>query len=69
MLLPWIIVNCLLALAGGDDSDKSKDARDLSDLTGEGNIESMLAIEMGLRDLASLKVLLRLHFHLGHLLL
>ncbi|KAA8542060.1 hypothetical protein F0562_023212 [Nyssa sinensis] len=37
-------------------SDRSKLARDLSDLTGEGNIESMLSVEMGLRELASLKV-------------
>lgn len=29
---------------------------DLNDLTGEGNIESMLSVEMGLRELASLKV-------------
>lgn len=43
--------------AGGDDSDRSKLARDLNDLTGEGNIESMLSVEMGLRELASLKVL------------
>ncbi|KAF4401098.1 hypothetical protein G4B88_013939 [Cannabis sativa] len=42
--------------AGGDDSDRSKPVRDLSDLTGEGNIESMLSVEMGLRELASLKV-------------
>ncbi|KAL1217307.1 Coiled-coil domain-containing protein SCD2 [Cardamine amara subsp. amara] len=40
--------------AGGND--RSKAARDLSDLTGEGNIESMLSVEMGLRELASLKV-------------
>ncbi|KAJ6339489.1 hypothetical protein OIU77_007448 [Salix suchowensis] len=39
------------------ESDKrSKLVRDLSDLTGEGNIESMLSVEMGLRELASLKV-------------
>lgn len=31
--------------------------RDLSDITGEGNIESMLSVEKGLRELASLKVL------------
>ncbi|CAL9247124.1 unnamed protein product [Arabidopsis halleri] len=37
-------------------NDRSKAARDLSDLTGEGNIESMLSVEMGLRELASLKV-------------
>ncbi|CAH2064795.1 unnamed protein product [Thlaspi arvense] len=37
-------------------NDRSKAAKDLSDLTGEGNIESMLSVEMGLRELASLKV-------------
>ncbi|CAN1242206.1 Coiled-coil domain-containing protein SCD2 [Linum perenne] len=42
--------------AVGSDSDRSKPARDLSDLTGEGNIETMLSVEMGLRELASLKV-------------
>ncbi|XP_058226479.1 coiled-coil domain-containing protein SCD2-like [Rhododendron vialii] len=42
---------------GNDDSDRrSKVVRDLNDLTGEGNIESMLSVEMGLRELASLKV-------------
>ncbi|XP_050223961.1 coiled-coil domain-containing protein SCD2 [Mercurialis annua] len=40
----------------GDDPDRGKSVRDLSDLTGEGNIESMLSVEMGLRELASLKV-------------
>lgn len=29
---------------------------DVNDLTGEGNIESMLSVEKGLRELASLKV-------------
>ncbi|PNX92829.1 putative copia-type protein [Trifolium pratense] len=29
---------------------------DLNDLTGEGNIESMLSVEMGMKELASLKV-------------
>ncbi|CAI0381410.1 unnamed protein product [Linum tenue] len=44
---------------GGDYGEKekrSKLAPDLSDLTGEGNIESMLSVEMGLKELASLKV-------------
>ncbi|KAM1185886.1 hypothetical protein ACFXTH_015106 [Malus domestica] len=40
----------------GDDPDRSKLARDLTDLTGEGNIESMLSVEMGMRELSSLKV-------------
>ncbi|XP_061339871.1 coiled-coil domain-containing protein SCD2-like isoform X2 [Gastrolobium bilobum] len=39
-----------------DGPDRSKLVRDLNDLTGEGNIESMLSVEMGLRELASLKV-------------
>ncbi|WJX35088.1 scaffold protein Scd2 [Trifolium repens] len=39
-----------------DGSDKSQSVRDLNDLAGEGNIESMLSVEMGLRELASLKV-------------
>ncbi|CAI9786866.1 unnamed protein product [Fraxinus pennsylvanica] len=41
---------------GGDDSDRSKLVHDLNNLSGEGNIESMLSVEMGLRELASLKV-------------
>jgi hypothetical protein len=28
----------------------------MSDIMGEGNIESMLSVEMGLRELSSLKV-------------
>ncbi|GLT39937.1 hypothetical protein SLA2020_141020 [Shorea laevis] len=40
----------------GASPDGTKLARDLSNLTGEGNIESMLSVEMGLRELASLKV-------------
>ncbi|KAG8476985.1 hypothetical protein CXB51_030234 [Gossypium anomalum] len=41
---------------GGGDLDRSKLVRDLNDLTGEGTIESMLSVEMALRELASLKV-------------
>nr|XP_043635946.1 coiled-coil domain-containing protein SCD2 isoform X3 [Erigeron canadensis] len=41
---------------GDDDSDRRKHVRDINDLTGEGNIESMLSVEMGLREMASLKV-------------
>ncbi|KAJ9559488.1 hypothetical protein OSB04_004648 [Centaurea solstitialis] len=39
-----------------EDSDRRKLVRDINDLTGEGNIESMLSVEMGLREMASLKV-------------
>ncbi|XP_058195688.1 coiled-coil domain-containing protein SCD2-like isoform X4 [Rhododendron vialii] len=42
--------------AGNDSDRRSKLMCDLNDLTGEGNIESMLSVEMGLRELASLKV-------------
>ncbi|KAL8099162.1 hypothetical protein AgCh_031728 [Apium graveolens] len=42
---------------GGNDLERRSNlGRDLSDLSGEGNIESMLSVEMGLRELASLKV-------------
>ncbi|BAT93497.1 hypothetical protein LR48_Vigan02g258800 [Vigna angularis] len=43
---------------GDDDAieKRSKLVPDLNDLTGEGNIESMLSVEMGLKELASLKV-------------
>ncbi|PON91805.1 Coiled-coil domain-containing protein SCD [Trema orientale] len=40
----------------GDPEKRSKIVQDLNDLTGEGNIESMLSVEMGLKELASLKV-------------
>ncbi|KAB5564784.1 hypothetical protein DKX38_004838 [Salix brachista] len=39
-----------------DSGKRSTLAHDLSDLTGEGNIESMLSVEMGLKELVSLKV-------------
>lgn len=42
--------------AGDDHPERSKSIHDLSDLTGEGNIESMLSVEMGLKELTSLKV-------------
>ncbi|KAI3773538.1 hypothetical protein L1987_48068 [Smallanthus sonchifolius] len=41
---------------GDDDSNRRKVVRDINDLTGEGNIESMLSVDMGLREMASLKV-------------
>lgn len=42
----------------GEDAPekRSKLVQDFNDLTGEGNIESMLSVEMGLKELASLKV-------------
>ncbi|XP_023005108.1 coiled-coil domain-containing protein SCD2-like isoform X2 [Cucurbita maxima] len=39
-----------------DTEQRSTLVPDISDLTGEGNIESMLSVEMGLKELASLKV-------------
>ncbi|KAG2706480.1 hypothetical protein I3843_05G093500 [Carya illinoinensis] len=41
---------------GNDDPEKRSKVQDFNDLTGEGNIESMLSVEMGLKELASLKV-------------
>ncbi|KAK2459226.1 coiled-coil protein [Trifolium repens] len=45
-------------LEKGDDATEKRSnlVPDLNDLTGEGNIESMLSVEMGLKELASLKV-------------
>ncbi|CAL0325263.1 unnamed protein product [Lupinus luteus] len=58
-----VLKRCWLArywgLAVKHDADnpyRSNPIRDLNDLTGEGSIESMLSVEMGLRELASLKV-------------
>ncbi|KAL3500965.1 hypothetical protein ACH5RR_035414 [Cinchona calisaya] len=41
---------------GDSNPERGKLVQDLNDLTGEGNIESMLSVEMGLKELASLKV-------------
>ncbi|GAV71469.1 hypothetical protein CFOL_v3_14963 [Cephalotus follicularis] len=42
---------------GGDDNERRSNLiQDISDMTGEGNIESMLSVEMGLKELSSLKV-------------
>jgi hypothetical protein len=35
---------------------KARAMRDVNDIIGDGNIESMLSVEKGLRELASLKV-------------
>ncbi|XP_062230295.1 coiled-coil domain-containing protein SCD2-like [Phragmites australis] len=39
-----------------DAQRRNKLVREMSDIMGEGNIESMLSVEMGLRELSSLKV-------------
>ncbi|KAG5076057.1 hypothetical protein JHK84_057288 [Glycine max] len=54
----WLARYWGLAAKYGDDATekRSKLVPDLNDLTGEGNIESMLSVEMGLKELASLKV-------------
>ncbi|XP_060213552.1 coiled-coil domain-containing protein SCD2 [Lycium barbarum] len=41
---------------GDENPERGKLVQDLNDLTGEGNIESMLSVEMGLNELVSLKV-------------
>ncbi|KAK4413551.1 Coiled-coil domain-containing protein SCD2 [Sesamum alatum] len=46
----------LAAQLGDNNPQRSKLIEDFNDLTGEGNIESMLTVEMGLKELASLKV-------------
>ena len=51
-----------LRAGDGDPEKRSKLVQDLNDLTGEGNIESMLSVEMGLKELVSLKVCLLMHY-------
>ncbi|KAL0357703.1 UNVERIFIED_CONTAM: Coiled-coil domain-containing protein SCD2 [Sesamum calycinum] len=46
----------LAAQLGDNNPQRGKLVEDFNDLTGEGNIESMLTVEMGLKELASLKV-------------
>ena len=66
----YIIVYCMhpnlswlkFVHAGDDAQGRNKLAREMSDIMGEGNIESMLSVEMGLRELSSLKVLTSLPF-------
>ncbi|XP_028089219.1 uncharacterized protein LOC114289651 isoform X3 [Camellia sinensis] len=41
---------------GDENLERSKLVQDSNDLTGEGNIKSVLSVEMGLKELASLKV-------------
>lgn len=43
-------------MTGDNNPDRGNLVQDFNDLTGEGNIESMLSVEMGLNELASLKV-------------
>lgn len=57
MTCEFPIYNFDCFLTGDDAMEKrSKLVPDLNDLIGEGNIESMLSVEMGLKELASLKV-------------
>jgi hypothetical protein len=48
----------LLAVYVADNADMETKSKmsDINDMTGVGNIESMLSVEKGLRELASLKV-------------
>ncbi|KAM0883084.1 hypothetical protein ACQ4PT_031862 [Festuca glaucescens] len=55
----WLARYWGLAVQYGEDDAKSRNrlVRDMSDIMGEGNIESMLSVEMGLRELSSLRYL------------
>ncbi|XP_010453387.1 PREDICTED: coiled-coil domain-containing protein SCD2 [Camelina sativa] len=50
-----------------ENEKRSQLVQDLNDLTGEGNIESMLSVEMGLKELTSLKVEVAITFTLAQL--
>lgn len=50
----------VLAFVGwAEENGGERKNRDMSDIMGEENIESILSVEMGLRELASLKVILQ----------
>ncbi len=54
--MPWFYLFTLHGAANNDLSEREKVLRDMNELSGVGNIESMLLVEKGLRELASLKV-------------
>ena len=52
-----IVFLCFPCWSANDDlEEKDKVPRDSNELSGDGNIENMLLVEKGLRELASLKV-------------
>jgi len=51
-----LILSQFLNYTAGLDSEDIEYQRDLNELSGEGNIENMLFVEQGLRELTSLKV-------------
>lgn len=58
----WLEINFLhYKMPGNNNPERGKLVQDFNDLTGEGNIESMFAVEMGLNELASLKVYFSSH--------
>uniref|UniRef100_F6HTY6 Uncharacterized protein n=1 Tax=Vitis vinifera TaxID=29760 RepID=F6HTY6_VITVI len=56
----------LCILSSSDAEEREKAPRDLNEPSGEGNIESMLLVEIGLRELASLKVEEAVVYALAH---
>ncbi|KAL6324403.1 hypothetical protein AAG906_013007 [Vitis piasezkii] len=52
--------------SNSDAEEREKAPRDLNEPSGEGNIESMLLVEIGLRELASLKVEEAVVYALAH---
>ncbi|XP_059598832.1 coiled-coil domain-containing protein SCD2 isoform X1 [Vitis vinifera] len=52
--------------SSSDAEEREKAPRDLNEPSGEGNIESMLLVEIGLRELASLKVEEAVVYALAH---
>ncbi|XLU57025.1 hypothetical protein S245_051673, partial [Arachis hypogaea] len=55
LLQHHISAACTAAVLARRIVDEEENKRDLKDLTGEGNIESIRFVEQGLRELASLK--------------
>lgn len=57
MLRNYSDIPCLLHQAANNTyGEREKSLQNLQEISGEGNVESMLWVEKGLRELASLKV-------------
>ena len=57
-----LLLHILNSIDKSDLEEKEKVSWNASDLAGEGNIDSMLVVEKGLRELSSLKVYSKSHF-------
>lgn len=56
LILPVLTVTFLRQAANDTHGEREKSLQNLQEISGEGNVESLIWVEKGLRELASLKV-------------